>query len=140
VSPRRLYAHSSLAADLGLGTTISEYASIRDSNDERPPGFPMRLSGHRGGPIVIGNEVWIGRPWCHRVGSITIGDGATVGANEVATRDVAAGGHRGRRPRSPDSQLADIGGKHRFRRKGGKSLIRCERCSCSRPALTVTRP
>jgi hypothetical protein len=59
--PRRLYAHSLPAADLGLGTMISEYASIRDSNDERSPCLPMRLSGHRGGPIVVGSEVWIGR-------------------------------------------------------------------------------
>ena len=50
----------------------------------------MRLAGHRGGPIVIGSEVWIGRG-AIVIGGITIGDGATIAANAVVTRDVPAG-------------------------------------------------
>jgi acetyltransferase-like isoleucine patch superfamily enzyme len=75
---------------IGAGTMIGEYVSIRDSNHERSPGSPMRLAGHRGGPITIGSEVWIGRG-AIVIGSVTIGDGATVGANAVVTRDVPPG-------------------------------------------------
>ena len=75
---------------IGSGTMIGEYASVRDSNHQRLPGVPMRLAGHCGGPIVIGSEVWIGRG-AIVIGGITIGDGATVAANAVVTRDVPAG-------------------------------------------------
>jgi len=72
----------------------------------------MRLSGRRRGPIVVGSEIWIARG-AIVVGSITIGDGATLGANAVVTRDVSAGGHS-RRPRGLDLQSVDLGGKPRF--------------------------
>ena len=75
---------------IGSGTMIGEYASIRDSNHCRLPGVPMRHAGYRGGPIVIGKEVWIGRGSIV-IGGITIGDGATIGANAVVTHDVPAG-------------------------------------------------
>ena len=41
-------------------------------------------------PITIGDEVWIGRGVTILAGT-NIGDGATVGANAVVTRDVPAG-------------------------------------------------
>jgi acetyltransferase-like isoleucine patch superfamily enzyme len=50
----------------------------------------MRYAGFQARPIVIGNEVWIGRGAIILAG-VTIGDGATVGANAVVNRDVPAG-------------------------------------------------
>jgi acetyltransferase-like isoleucine patch superfamily enzyme len=75
---------------IGKGTMIGEYTSIRDANHVRDPGHSIRESGHTAKPIVIGEEVWIGRGVAV-LGGVTIGDRATVGANAVVTRDVDAG-------------------------------------------------
>ena len=50
----------------------------------------MRLlypSGTAGEPVIIGNDVWIGRRVTLRTG-IKIGDGAIIGTNSVVTKDV----------------------------------------------------
>jgi acetyltransferase-like isoleucine patch superfamily enzyme len=75
---------------IGNGTMIGEYTSIRDANHVRLAGIPMRNSGSTGRPIVIGSEVWIGRGAAILAG-VSIGDGATIGANAVVTRDVLPG-------------------------------------------------
>ncbi len=75
---------------IGSGTMIGEYVSVRDANHLRTAGFPMRSSGYVAAPITIGKEVWIGRGVVVLKG-VTIGDGATIGANAVVTRDVEAG-------------------------------------------------
>jgi acetyltransferase-like isoleucine patch superfamily enzyme len=78
------------SVEIGRGTMIGEYTSIRDANHRRQPGEPMRYAGHDARPIVIGKEVWIGRG-ATVLGGVTIGDHATVGANAVVTHDVPAG-------------------------------------------------
>lgn len=75
---------------IGAGTMIGEYSSIRDANHQRIEGRPIRESGHRATPIVIGDEVWIGRG-VTVLGGVTIGDRAIIGANAVVTRSVPAG-------------------------------------------------
>lgn len=75
---------------IGRGTMIGEYTSLRDANHARDEGRMVRESGYVARPIVIGDDVWIGRG-AIVLGGVTIGDGATIGANAVVTHDVPAG-------------------------------------------------
>lgn len=75
---------------IGRGTLIGEFVSLRDANHIRAPLEPLRYSGHAASPILIGHDVWIGRG-AVVLGGVTIGDGATIGANAVVTHDVPAG-------------------------------------------------
>jgi acetyltransferase-like isoleucine patch superfamily enzyme len=77
------------AIEIGAGSMIGEYASLRDANHRFGPGLAPRHSGHVVRPIRIGRNVWIGRGATILPG-VTVGDGAVIGANAVVTRDVAA--------------------------------------------------
>lgn len=73
---------------IGDDCLIGEYVSIRDANHGTAAGQAMRMQPHSSAPIVIGNNVWIGRGAVVLKG-VQIGDGAVVAANSVVTRDVA---------------------------------------------------
>ncbi len=75
--------------DIGNGSMIGEYTSLRDANHRIGYNIAPRHSGHDAAPIRIGNNVWIGRGATVLPG-ISIGDGAVVGANAVVTHNVPA--------------------------------------------------
>jgi len=83
-----LVAHHGI--EIGKGSMIGEYASVRDADHRFGPGIAPRTSGHQGQPILIGRNVWIGRGVTVLAG-VQIGDGAVIGANAVVTRDVPPG-------------------------------------------------
>ena len=72
---------------IGDHCLIGEYTSIRDANHGTAIGQPMRLQDHVAAPIVIEDDVWIGRGSVILKG-VHIGAGAIVGANSVVTGDV----------------------------------------------------
>jgi lipopolysaccharide O-acetyltransferase len=61
------------------------YKGVAQSRPDEPPAR-RRLGG--GGPVVIGNDAWIGDNVVI-VGPITIGAGAVIGANSVVRSDIA---------------------------------------------------
>ena len=76
--------------EIGAGSMIGEYASLRDANHAFGDGQDLRHAGHRARPIRLGRNVWIGRGATVLAG-VSIGDAAVIGANAVVTRDVAPG-------------------------------------------------
>lgn len=76
--------------EIGEGTAIAEYVSIRDQNhDFSSPEKGLAVSGYTGAPIRIGKGVWLGRGVFVGPG-VTIGDHCVVGANSVVTRSLPA--------------------------------------------------
>jgi acetyltransferase-like isoleucine patch superfamily enzyme len=72
---------------IGEGTMIGEYTSIRDANHRYGVTGSLRNSSHNALPVLIGRNVWIGRGVTILPG-VTIHDNAVVGANAVVTQDV----------------------------------------------------
>jgi acetyltransferase-like isoleucine patch superfamily enzyme len=75
---------------IGADCMIGPYCYITDhdhqrSADGRPAGGPLKAR-----PVTIGRNVWMGAHASVLKG-VAIGDGATIGAGAVVTRDVAAG-------------------------------------------------
>lgn len=68
---------------IGDNVQVGEYTSIRDTtHDYKEYGKPMKLNADISSPIIIGNNVWIGRG-CIILPGTVIKDGVVVGANSV---------------------------------------------------------
>lgn len=80
-----LIAHAGIT--IGSHTLIGEHVSLRDADHGIRPDALIRTQPHRGSPIEIGEDVWIGRGAAVLKG-VRIGRGAIIGANSVVTRDI----------------------------------------------------
>ena len=76
---------------IGDDTMIGEYTSVRDANHGIRAGIPVHDQPHAAAAIDIGADCWLGRGVIVTKG-VALGDGAVVGANSVANRDVPANG------------------------------------------------
>ena len=75
---------------IGDDALIAEYVTIRDQDHRYGGPQVTARNGFETGPIVIGNNVWIGAKATITQG-VTIGDNAVVAAGAVVTRDVPSG-------------------------------------------------
>ena len=82
IGSRVLLGSNVYIADHNHGT----YSGVEQTDPTVPPA--MRPLGG-GGPIIIGEDVWIGNN-AVLVGPLQVGRGAIVAANSVVTRDVPA--------------------------------------------------
>ena len=83
--------HLIIGNDLLTGRNVSIIDNNHGSTLDRDTLFvpPIKRRLYSKGPIIIGNNVWIGDRACV-LGGVTIGDGAIIGANCVVTKDVPA--------------------------------------------------
>ncbi len=73
---------------IGSNVLIGEYCSIRDNDHAwKDSARLIRNQGFTDAPIVIGDDVWLGRGVVVCKG-VQIGKGSVVGANAVVTRNV----------------------------------------------------
>ncbi|MFJ3380060.1 acyltransferase [Curtobacterium sp. NPDC090217] len=94
----RVHISAITSVTIGTGCLIGSGVYISDHNHGRysgshqsgPLDSPARRPLGGGGPITIGQNVWIGDN-AALIGPLRIGDGAVIGANSVVTRDVPAG-------------------------------------------------
>jgi len=87
VLSRGVHLVSFASIQIGTGTMIGEYTSIRDVNHRVVTEGLSRYAGYVSSPIKIGKNVWIGRGVTVLAG-VTIGDNAVIGANAVVTKDL----------------------------------------------------
>jgi len=73
---------------IGAHTLLAPNVFITDHTHNHARAQRLDEQGSRNGPVVIGDDAWIG---AHAVvlAGVTIGDGAIVGAGAVVTKDVA---------------------------------------------------
>ena len=88
------HIHLSACNSITIGDNVltGRYVYISDNSHGRTDGteldlHPLDRELYSKGPVVIGNNVWIGERVCILPGVI-VGDGAIIGAGAVVTKDV----------------------------------------------------
>lgn len=82
------YITSCFEISIGDNTSIAEMVSIRDYNHEyRDPNITIKSQGIFGSPIIIEEDVWLGKGVTVLPG-VTIGKGSIIGAHAVVNRDI----------------------------------------------------
>jgi acetyltransferase-like isoleucine patch superfamily enzyme len=81
-----VHVHALDPVTIGSDCVIADGVFVGSSDHDRDD----RHRVHGSGPIVIGDRVFLGQRSVV-LGGVTIGDGATVGAHAVVTKDVAPG-------------------------------------------------
>ena len=74
---------------IGARTLIAEFVSIRDADHGIAAGMPIASQPLTAAPVVIGDDVWIGRGVAVLRGSV-LGNGVVVGANAVVKGELLA--------------------------------------------------
>lgn len=83
-----LFSYGALLAvknkiSIGSNVQVGEYTSIRDTTHRYDRlDVPMKIAGDTSKPIIIGNDVWIGRG-CMILPGAVIENGVVIGANSV---------------------------------------------------------
>src|SRR3546814_4573119 len=78
-----------MRVEVGDDSQVAELCSIRDADHGIRVGIPIRDQALQSTPVLIGNDVWIGRGVAVLRGSV-IEDGAIVGANSLVRGQVGA--------------------------------------------------
>ena len=78
--------------EIGDGLLTGRYVYIGDNSHgglswEEASTPPIKRALASKGPVIIGNNVWIGDK-CTILSGVTIGDNAIIGANSVVTHDI----------------------------------------------------
>jgi acetyltransferase-like isoleucine patch superfamily enzyme len=79
---------SRASVSMGEGSMMAEGVMVRDANHDHNQ--PLRAMEFTAAPVVIGSDVWV----CTSaivLSGVTIGDGATIAAGAVVTKDVPPG-------------------------------------------------
>jgi acetyltransferase-like isoleucine patch superfamily enzyme len=82
----RSHLHAADPLTIGDGRVFVDDVYVGTANHDRD----VRSLSHGSGPVVIGDRVFLGQRVPVLAG-VTIGDGASVGAHSVVTRDVRPG-------------------------------------------------
>ena len=80
--------------EIGDNCLTGKWVTISDNNHgttdfDTLHEAPIKRKLYTKGPVIIGNNVWIGDK-ATLLGGVTIGDGAVIAANSVVTKDVPA--------------------------------------------------
>lgn len=82
----RVHLHAMDSVTIGTGCVFADDVLVASSDHDRR----NRHAVHATGPIIIGDNVFVGQR-AVILGGVTVGDGATIAAHSVVTRDVPAG-------------------------------------------------